>query len=159
MTFTRLIAAGSTAFFLMAAPLVAGEIMVKDPYARSSTPSSVTGAAFLVLMNHGDTDDRLIGAATDVAKRVELHTHKEDANGVMKMMEVEEGFVVPAGGMHALKRGGDHIMMMGLKRPLEQGEEISITLTFEKAGEIEVMVPVDRERKPSHGSMDHSHDG
>lgn len=159
MTFTRLIAAGSTAFFLMAAPLVAGEIMVRDPYARSSTPSSVTGAAFLVLMNHGDTDDRLIGAATDVAKRVELHTHKEDANGVMKMMEVEEGFVVPAGGMHALKRGGDHIMLMGLTRPLEQGEEISVTLTFEKAGEIEVMVPVDRERKPDHGGTGHGHDG
>lgn len=159
MTFTRLIAAGSTAFLLMAAPLVAGEIMVKDPYARSSTPSSVTGAAFLVLMNHGDTDDRLIGAATDVAKRVELHTHKEDANGVMKMMEVEEGFVVPAGGMHALKRGGDHIMLMGLTRPLEQGEEISVTLTFEKAGEIEVMVPVDRERKPDHGGTGHGHDG
>lgn len=159
MTFTRLFAAGSTALLLMAAPLMAGDIMVKDPYARSSTPSSVTGAAFLVLMNGGDTDDRLIAASTDVAKRVELHTHKEDANGVMKMMEVEEGFVVPAGGMHALKRGGDHIMLMGLTRPLEQGEEISVTLTFEKAGEIEVMIPVDRERKPNHGGTGHGHGG
>ena len=91
--------------------------------------------------------------------KVELHTHKQDANGVMQMMEVEEGFVVPANGMHALKRGGDHIMLMGLKRPLEQGEEITVTLTFEKAGEMEVQIPVDRERKPSHGNMNHSNDG
>ena len=158
MKLTRLFAAGSTALMLMAAPLLAGDIMVKDAYARSSTPSSVTGAAFLILMNEADTDDRLIAAASDVANRVELHTHKQDANGVMQMMEVEEGFVVPANGMHELKRGGDHIMLMGLKRPLEQGEEITLTLTFEKAGEMEVQIPVDRERKPSHGSMSHSND-
>ena len=125
---------------------------------RSSTPSSKTGAAFLMLMNHGDADDRLIAAETEVANRVELHTHKEDDNGVMKMMEVEEGFVVPAGGMHHLKRGGDHIMLMGLTRPLEQGEEIAVTLTFEQAGEVEVIIPVDRERKPDHGGAGHSHD-
>ncbi|MFC6639010.1 copper chaperone PCu(A)C [Sulfitobacter sp. JBTF-M27] len=158
MKLTRLFAAGSTALMLMAAPLLAGDIMVKDAYARSSTPSSVTGAAFLILMNEADTDDRLIAAASDVANRVELHTHKQDANGVMQMMEVEEGFVVPANGMHELKRGGDHIMLMGLKRPLEQGEEITVTLTFEKAGEMEVQIPVDRERKPSHGSMSQSND-
>lgn len=152
MTFTRLFMAGFTALMLMAGSLLAGEISVKDAYMRSSTPSSVTGAAFLILVNAGTTDDRLIAAASEIAERVELHTHKQDANGVMQMMEVEEGFAVPAEGMHALKRGGDHIMFMGLKRPLEQGEEIAVTLTFEKAGEMQVLIPVDRERKPMHGS-------
>ncbi|MEW9919541.1 copper chaperone PCu(A)C [Marimonas sp. MJW-29] len=159
MTFTRLFMAGSTALMLMATPLLAGDISVKDAYMRSSTPSSVTGAAFLILENTGATDDRLIAAASEIAERVELHTHKQDANGVMQMMEVEEGFAVPAGGMHALKRGGDHIMFMRLKRPLEQGEEIAVTLTFEKAGEMQVLIPVDRERKPGHGSMNHGSDG
>lgn len=156
MKLKTLFSAATAAFMLTAAPLFAGDIMIKDAYVRSSTPTSVTGAAFLILMNQGDADDRLISAASDVAGRVELHTHKQDANGVMKMMEVEEGFPVPAGGMHQLKRGGDHIMFMGLTDPLVQGEEISITLTFEKAGEMEVKIPVDHERKPDHGAMDHS---
>ncbi len=158
MTIKRIFVAGTAALMLAAAPLFAGDIMVKDAYVRSSTPSSVTGAAFLMLMNKSDADDRLIAASSDVAGRVELHTHKEDANGVMKMMEVKEGFPIPAGGMHALKRGGDHIMFMGLKEPLEQGAEITVTLTFEKAGVMDVKIPVDHERKPDHGAMDHAND-
>lgn len=158
MTFSRLITVGAAALMLGAAPLLAGDIAVKDPYVRTSTPSSVTGAAFMMLVNSGDTDDRLIAASTDVAGRVELHTHIEDANGVMKMTEIEGGIAVPAGEMHHLKRGGDHVMLMGLTRALEQGEEITVTLTFEKAGDITVQIPVDRERKPGHGAMDHSND-
>ncbi|MFK7837718.1 MAG: copper chaperone PCu(A)C [Sulfitobacter sp.] len=158
MTFSRLLTAGAAALMMAATPLFAADIAIKDPYMRTSTPSSVTGAAFLMLMNASDKDDRLIAASTDIAGRVELHTHKEDANGVMQMMEVEEGFVIPAGGMHHLKRGGDHIMLMGLTRPLEQGEEIEVTLTFEEAGEVTVQIPVDRERKPDHGAMNHSND-
>jgi len=156
MTLTRLLAAGATALALTTTSLFAGDIMVQDAYARSSTPSSVTGAAFFVLMNHGDTDDRLIAATSDIAKRAELHTHNEDANGVMRMMEIDGGIAVPAGEMRALKRGGDHVMLMGLTRPLVQGEEIAVTLTFEKAGDIEITIPVDRERKANHGAADHS---
>ncbi|KIN61851.1 Copper(I)-binding protein [Sulfitobacter noctilucicola] len=153
---TSLFAVAATALSLTATSLFAGDIMVKDPYVRSSMATSVTGAAFMTLMNHGDTDDRLIGASTDVAKRVELHTHIEDANGVMKMTEIEGGIPVPAGGMHVLERGGDHVMLMGLTSPLVQGEELAVTLTFEKAGEMEVTIPVDHERKPEHGAMGHS---
>jgi copper(I)-binding protein len=145
----------AAAVTLFAAPAFA-EIMVKDAYVRSSTPSSVTGAAFMVLMNDGTEDDRLIAASSDVAGRVELHTHIQDANGVMRMTEIEGGIPVLAGGMHMLQRGGDHVMFMGLSAPLEQGSEIAVTLTFEKAGEMQVMIPVDHERKPDHGAMTHS---
>lgn len=133
----------------------AGDIMVKDPYARSATSTSVTGAAFMVLMNQSDHDDRLISARSDIAERVELHTHIEDENGVMQMREVEDGFEVPAGGMHALQRGGDHVMFMGLKAPLQDGDTIAVTLTFEKAGDVVIDVPVDLTRKPDHGKMQH----
>lgn len=158
MTFSKKFVAGALAFCLAGAPVFAGDIMVKDAYVRSSTPTSVTGAAFLELMNMGETDDRLIAVSSDVAKRVELHTHKSDDNGVMKMMEVKEGFAVPAGGSHMLKRGGDHIMFMGLNQPLEQGQEINVKLTFEKAGDMDVVIPVDHERKVDHSMMNHSHD-
>ena len=152
MTLTRLFSAAVAATFL-ATTAFAGEIIIKDPYVRSSTPTSKTGAAFMTLMNQTDSDDRLVGVASDVAGRVELHTHIEDANGVMKMTEIEGGIPVAAGGMHEMKRGGDHVMFMGLNGPLEQGSEITVTLTFEKAGDVVVLIPVDHERKPEHGAM------
>lgn len=154
---TRFFTAAVAATLMLSAPAMA-EMMVKDAYVRSSTPSSPTGAAFMMLMNSGTEDDTLVAASTDVAGRVELHTHIEDANGVMKMTEIEGGIPVAAGATHMLKRGGDHVMFMGLNGPLEQGAEISVTLTFEKAGDIEIKIPVDHERKADHGGMSHSKD-
>jgi copper(I)-binding protein len=145
------------AMALTALPALAGDmqIMIKDPYARSGAKS---GAAFFMIMNHGNEDDRLIAARSEAAPRVELHTHIEDANGVMKMREIEGGIEIPAGEMHALKRGGDHVMFMGLEAPFEQGAEVTVTLTFEKAGDVEVAIPVDNDRKDAHGGHgDHSH--
>ena len=131
------------------------EIVIQDPYARASRPNAPTGAAFMVIENTGSADDRLISATSDVAQRVELHTHKDIGDGVMQMVEVKEGFVLAPGGQHALKRGGDHIMFMGLNQSLEQGDEISVTLIFEKAGAIEVTIPVDNKRMPKHGHETH----
>ena len=130
-------------------------IMIDDPYARAATPAARSGAAFMVIMNHTGIDDRLIAASTDVAKRVELHTHTADDAGVMRMREVEGGIMVPAGEATTLKRGGLHVMMMGLTERFDQGKEIDVTLTFERAGEIVVKIPVDNERAADHGGMHH----
>lgn len=135
----------------LATPSWAGNIMVMDSYARSATANAPTGAAFLVIGNHGEEDDRLTGVTSPAAKRVELHTHEEDADGVMKMRHVVEGFTLPAGGEIVMQRGGQHVMFMGLTEPFEQGAMIPLTLEFEKAGTIEVEVPVDLERKAGHG--------
>lgn len=143
---------------LLASPALA-DIEITDAYARASGPSAKAGAAFLTLQNTGDADDRLIGVTTTVAKRAELHTHRDMGEGVMKMMEVEEGFPIPAGGSHQLARGGDHIMLMGLTESFDQGKILHLTLTFEQAGDIAVDIPVDLERsdRPAdHGGMDHT---
>ena len=134
----------------LAVPALAGDaaFMVGDPYARASSPNAKSGAAFMVLTNLSDTDDRLIGAASDAAQRVEIHTHLEDANGVMRMVEVEDGIAIPAGASHMLQRGGDHIMFMGLTRPFADGEMVTVTLEFEVAGEMTVEIPVDLDRRP-----------
>ncbi|MEM6636797.1 MAG: copper chaperone PCu(A)C [Pseudomonadota bacterium] len=124
----------------------AQDITIEDPFARASSPAAKSGAAFMVIANAGDEDDRLIAAESDVAARVELHTHMQDANGVMRMIEVEDGMAVPAGGSHALERGGDHVMFMGLTGPFVQGETVSVTLIFEKAGPISVDIPIDLNR-------------
>ena len=152
---TLFIAAASAALISTAA--FADSIMIKDPYARSSGANAISGAAFMGIMNHSGTDDRLIAARSDIAARVEIHTHIEDSNGVMRMVEVKDGIVVPANGMAMLQRGGDHVMFMGLTQSLAQGDEVSVTLIFEQAGEVEVTIPVDLERKPKHGHGSHSH--
>ena len=151
---TTLIAAAVAATLPLAA--LAEGIMIEGAYARSSGPQAASGAAFMVLVNQTGTDDRLVSVASPAAERIELHTHIEDADGVMRMREVEAGFAVPAGGSHALERGADHVMFLGLTAPFEDGAMVPLSLTFERAGTIEIEVPVDLTRMPrGHGGMDH----
>ncbi len=154
----NMFAAGALAL-AFSTPALAGDIKVMEAYARSASPSAKSGAAFMVLHNKGAESDRLINAASDIAARVELHTHIDNGDGVMLMRHDEDGFEIPAGGMHALARGGDHVMFMGLTAPMKQGDIVLVTLTFEKAGDLVVEIPVDLERKPGegHGHMKHSH--
>lgn len=94
----------------------------------------------MTITGHGSAD-RLVGATSPWAPTVELHETINDG-GVMKMRPVPGGFEVPATGSLELKPGGKHIMLIGLNKPLVNGEEIEITLRFEKGGEITVKVPV-----------------
>ncbi|KPP87049.1 MAG: hypothetical protein HLUCCO07_15095 [Rhodobacteraceae bacterium HLUCCO07] len=155
---TRMLGAVSAAVLsLSALPAFADGIEVHDAYARASSMMSSSGAAFMVIHNDGGSDDHLVDARSDVADKVELHTHREDENGVMRMIHVEEGFALPGDGMIEMKRGGNHVMFLGLREPLEQDDIIPLTLVFEKAGEVQIDVPVDLERKPRHGQMEHKH--
>lgn len=141
----------------LAVPALAEDaITVDDAYARSSGKAAKAGAAFMVIQNLGDTDDRLLGVTSDAAARVELHTHKINDDGVAQMMHVEDGFAIPAGEAHMLKRGGDHVMFMGLTHPFEQGATVPVTLIFEQAGEVQIEIPVDLERQDNDGHGSHS---
>ncbi|MEM8576719.1 MAG: copper chaperone PCu(A)C [Pseudomonadota bacterium] len=143
---------------LPAAAIAESKIEIHDPYARVSRPGAPTGAAFMMIHNHGTTDDVLISAKADFSQMVELHTHIETGDGVMQMVEIEGGIPLPAGGEHAMVRGGDHVMFMGLSETLDQGEELTVTLVFEQAGEVEVTIPVDNERMDKHGGGHGGHD-
>ncbi|MEM9343710.1 MAG: copper chaperone PCu(A)C [Pseudomonadota bacterium] len=162
MHIRTLAAAALAALVTFPALAMDGQIVFGDAYARTSRPDAPVGAAFMMIMNKTGTNDRLIAASSDIAERVELHTHLIDANGVARMVEVEDGFAIPAGGAHALKRGGDHVMFMGLRKPLKDGDIVKVTFTFEVAGDVTVNIPVDMERAAdgshSHGGVTHSHD-
>jgi len=121
--------------------------MVSDSYARSTGPLAKAGAAYMKIMNHSKKDDRLISVYSDIAKKTELHTHLKSDNGVMKMMHIDKGIEIGAMKEHALVRGGEHIMFMGLNEPFENGKIIPVTLLFEKAGEVNIEVVVDQKRK------------
>lgn len=158
MSFKSLLCGVAAALTLTGAAQAGDMIHIMDPYARTARPNAPTGAAFMGIMNMSQEDDRLVGVTSDVAKRVELHTHIDAGNGVMQMRHDKDGFEIPAGATHMLQRGGDHVMFMGLNRDLAQGDTVTVTLTFEKAGDITVQIPVDLERQPQHGGqgqMDH----
>jgi copper(I)-binding protein len=131
---------------LIAAPAAAheariGDILILHPWARATPGAAANGAAYLKIENQGATHDRLIAAAADVAARVELHAHIVE-DGVAKMRQVE-AIDAPAGAAAELAPGGYHIMLMELKQPLKAGETFPLTLTFEKAGSIELQVAVE----------------
>ncbi len=149
---------------VLAAEAKLGSLMLEQPWARATPGQAKNGAAYLTIHNAGKADDRLLSAASDVAARVELHNHV-NKDGVMQMRQVE-AVAVPAGGMTTLKPGGLHVMLMGLKGPLKEGESFPLTLTFEQAGSTTVQVKVESVgsmgsmsgkamEKIDHGSMDH----
>jgi periplasmic copper chaperone A len=145
------------AIVLLALPADAHDgIHIEDAYART-TPQSA--GVFMTLVNHGTTPDRLIAARTDAAEMAGLHTSSETADGVMQMLDLTEGLAVPGHETRALARGGDHIMLMGLTRPLKNGDTIRLILTFEREGEVTLDVPVDNDRTTPDdaGQMTHSH--
>jgi periplasmic copper chaperone A len=116
-------------------------ITVEQPWSRATPKGAKTGAVYMTLDNKSGSEDRLTGVSSDVADKLQIHEMKVE-NGVMKMRKVSDGLPIPAGGSVVLKPGGYHVMMIGLKKPLTAGEKISLTLTFEKAGDISVTVPV-----------------
>jgi len=133
-----------------------GKLMIHEPWARATPGQAPNGAAFLTIRNAGDADS-LVAATTAVAKRTELHTTQMDG-GVMKMRHVA-AIEVPAKGAAELKPGGYHVMLMGLKQPLKEGDVFDLTLRFAGGEEITVSVPVravGAMGSGSHGGM-HGH--
>jgi periplasmic copper chaperone A len=153
-------ATAATLFLFTSAPGFAHEehpegMHIHDVYARTNGGIGKTGAIFFMVHNNTDQDDRLADVRADVAQKVELHTHAETADGVMQMLALPEGIPLPAGEMHELARGGDHVMLMGLTRDLKDGDHFPLTLVFDQAGEITVDAVVDNARKPGEMGQDH----
>ncbi|MEO6032900.1 MAG: copper chaperone PCu(A)C [Burkholderiaceae bacterium] len=118
-----------------------GALTIGHPYARATAPGQPNGGAYLKLVNTGTAGDRLMSVNADVARSVELHSMSMQGD-VMHMRQVE-AVEVPAGKTVDLKPGGLHVMLLGLKAPLKEGEKFPIKLTFEKAGELTVTVNVE----------------
>lgn len=131
-----------SATLLLASPAAADPaISIEGGYATAAGATAIAGAAYFVINNTGPEDDRLVAVESAAARRVGLHETVSDG-AVMGMRPLDDGIAVPAGGVHRLETGGDHVMLMGLTEPLREGATVALTLVFEKAGAVEVQVPV-----------------
>ncbi len=120
--------------------VLADTIVVEAPWARASIGVKRPGVAFVTIVNRGKKGDVLTGVETPVAGKAQVHLSKVE-NGVASM-SAAGAVKIPAGGQVQLKPGGLHIMLMKLKQPLVKGSSFPLMLVLEKAGRVEVMVPV-----------------
>ena len=120
-----------------------GDINVGHPYATPSLAGTRTGAAYIAtLENAGTQPDRLLRASTPLAASVEMHEMKLDANGVMRMREIDAIVVAPRQPIRMRPGMGMHLMLIDLKQPLKEGDTFPMTMEFERAGKVEVKVVV-----------------
>lgn len=114
-----------------------GSLVIAQPWSRQSPMAADVAAGFLTITNQGQEDDRLIKADTAISAMTQLHDMKMDGD-VMKMFELPGGIAIPAGSTVELKPKSLHLMFMGLVKPPVEGQSFTATLTFEKAGTVEV---------------------
>ena len=125
---------------LSIAAVFGADIEIEGAYARASIPNAPNSAAFFVIKNNSDKDIAITSANSDIAEKNELHTHIKE-NQMLKMMKIEK-LVVPAKSSLELKSGGDHVMLIGLKKELKAGDEISLELSFSDGDKKSIKVPV-----------------
>ena len=122
------------------AAVFGADVEIDGAYARASIPNVPNSAAFFVIKNNSDKDIAITSANSDIAEKNELHTHIRE-NQMLKMMKIEK-LVVPAKSSLELKSGGDHVMLMGLKKELKVGDEINLELSFSDGDKKSIKVPV-----------------
>ncbi|MXW04581.1 MAG: copper chaperone PCu(A)C [Gemmatimonadetes bacterium] len=107
----------------------ADDLEIDGAWVRATPPNRDVTAAYLVIRNRSDQPRELLSVETPAAAYTELHAMRQ----VDDMMEMDkiEGVVVPAQGEAALEPGGNHIMLFGVSNPLEEGEEVTLTLRFD----------------------------
>ena len=137
------------AFFLaaLASPVQAqeykvGSLVIDHPWTRATPKSANVAGGYVKITNTGNTPDRLTGGSADVSRKFEVHEMSMNG-GVMKMRELKDGLEIPPGATVELKPGSYHIMMMNLSRPLAKGDKVKGSLTFEKAGKVDVEYAVE----------------
>jgi periplasmic copper chaperone A len=131
-----------------------GDLEISGGAVKAMLPGAKVGGGGFVVRNDGSADDRLLAVESPAAGRVELHEMTME-NDVMKMRKLEDGIAVPAGEAVELKNGSLHLMFMEVKKPFAEGDMVPVTLTFEKAGEVDYVLPVGTAAGSAHSG--HSH--
>lgn len=127
-----------------------GPVVIDQMWARSTPPVAKTGAVYLTIHNTGSEPDRLVGAVSAAADKVELHTSTTEG-GIVSMRQVDAVTLAPASTAR-LAPSGTHMMLVCLRAPLTAGENFPLTLVFEKAGGVEIHVKILGRAPTNHGT-------
>jgi uncharacterized protein YcnI len=119
----------------------AGDLVVKQAWSRATPAGAKVASGYLTIENKGTTPDRLLGGSSDAAAKVDVH-EMATKDGVMTMRELEGGLAIAPGTTIKLMPGGYHLMLTDIKKPLKQGDTVTVTLNFEKAGKKDVTFSV-----------------
>jgi len=114
-----------------------GDLEIGHPYSKAMIPGSKVAGGYMKITNHGSAPDRLVSASSSFAGETQIHEMKVE-NDIMTMNEIPGGLEIPPGQTVELKPGGLHVMFMNVASPSKEGDMIKATLTFEKAGTVEV---------------------
>ncbi len=117
-------------------PVATGEVTFKDGWVKAAETGM--SAAFGELVNGTDHDLTLVGVSSPASSMIQQHETLSQDDGSMAMQEVKDGFIVAAGSHHHLSPGGDHLMLMDLTTPIQAGDEVAFTLTFDDGSTLEV---------------------
>jgi periplasmic copper chaperone A len=144
---TRMFACAATLLALLAAPahaqeIKAGDLVITQPWSRATPGGAKIAGGYLTIENKGTAPDRLTAVSGDIAGKVEIHEMAMN-NGVMTMRPLEKGLTIEPGKTVKLAPGGYHLMLVDLKNPLKKGEQVPVTLEFEKAGKVQVSLDVE----------------
>ena len=144
---------------LVAPPLPAADapratLALERAWARATPPGASVGAVYLIIDNRSSRSDRLLSVASPRAARVEVHATVRDVD-VVRMRRVDPLHIGAAERL-VLEPGGTHVMLMGLKAPLVEGETVPLTFRFELAGAIDVAARVHAVGDDA-AAADHSH--
>ncbi len=118
----------------------ADSLTAREPYLLAVPPGVENTVAFMVLKNASATQHALTKASSPAARSTELHIHLQ-AKGMMEMRPVKQ-IDIPAKGETSLQPGGLHLMLIGLKKSLKEGDTVPLTLTFEDGSSKRINVPV-----------------
>jgi periplasmic copper chaperone A len=125
-----------------AADYSVGSLQIGNPWTRATPKGASVAGGYMKITNSGTAPDRLIGGSSEVAGRFEVHSMMME-QGVAKMRPVEGGLEIKPGETVELRPGSFHVMLMGLKRPLEKGQKVKGTLEFENAGKVDIEYAVE----------------
>lgn len=132
----------------------AGNLEVSGGATKAMLPGQPVGGGYVTIKNAGTSDDKLIGVESSTSGRAEIH-EMAMVNDVMKMRKLDDGIVIPAGQTVELKPGGLHMMFFDVKKPFAEGDKVPVTLIFEKAGKVEIVLSAASAAKGNGG--DHQH--
>ncbi|WP_414472596.1 DUF1775 domain-containing protein [Microvirga sp. M2] len=133
-----------------------GALTIDQPWSRATPGGAKVGGGYVRITNAGPEADRLTGGTFPGASRVEVHEMSMDGD-VMRMKPIQGGLEIKPGATVELKPGGNHLMFMDLKEPLKEGQTVKGTLTFEKAGKVEVEYAVRGMGGEAPGAGEHKH--